>query len=156
MKKILIAILIVGFSATGAFAQLWCQNDGNDKGINCQSDNKGYLLINGFPTVKLTSRIAKGFFPVTIVEPDVAVNQKKTSEDWTFADNAFIKTWFVADMTDAEVDAFEAAAMNEDVYWIWKALRVLHPTVTVEQLVNFLPADQVDGYKARARVEAAQ
>ena len=147
MKKLIIIILL--FSAP-AFASQWCQWDGS-AGVECQSDSRGYILINGFPTKTESIANTNGYYKVVVTEPEVGADQVKDAVVWSRYENKIGYTWTVRDKTSEELDTETAEPMPLSEYYLWKVL-LLKNVVTAQELVNNLPAELKNAYLARDRL----
>lgn len=150
MKKTMIVVLMVLFAAGASAADQWCQWD-ETSGINCQSDSRGYIVINGFKVSTPAIANAKGYYKVVVTEPTVGADQTRDAEVWAFSDNTITKTWTVRDLTATELDQREAGAMPISEYYIWKALLV-KGVITQQEAATYLPAELIDAYLARKRL----
>ena len=151
MKKITVFIFLglIIVSST-AFAGQWCHWNGTS-GDDCQSDSKGYIVINGMNT--RTPSIARNYnyYPLKVVQPDVGPNQIRDSIVWDISDNKIHLTWSVRDMTEEEITEREAEAMPLSEYYLWKVL-LLKNVVTAPELADNLPAELKNAYLARKAI----
>jgi len=151
MKKFILILAIV-FISNLAYADTWCMWDGS-QGTNCQSDSKGYIVVqNGFKVHTESILNSHGYFHTTITHPAVGENQLRDQEVWDKVDNEITKTWTVRDMTSEEIDEHIASPMQISEYYIWKALLV-KGVITQQDAVDRLPQDLIDAYLARDRLE---
>jgi hypothetical protein len=134
-----------------ASAGTWCQWDGS-KGINCQSDSKGYIYIDGFKVSTPERANNAGYYKVAVVEPVINFNQIVDQETWAFTGNTIIHEWTVRDRTAEEIDLLISKAMPKSEYYIWKALLV-KGVVTQQEAATALPQELIDAYMARDRLE---
>jgi len=149
--KTFITFLILTFFSVPAFADTWCEWDGTT-GINPQSDNRGYILIEGRPTRTPSIANAAGWYKVVVTQPTIGVDQIKYDEVWGFAANEISKTWTVRDLTAEELDQREAGAMPLSEYYLWWTL-IETGLITQQQAANHLPQELIDAYQARDRLE---
>lgn len=150
MKKLFIFSLLLCLAST-SFAGQWCEWDGL-AGINCQSDSRGYILIDGFKVSTPAIANTKGFYRLVVTPASLGPDQVVGAEIWGFTANEITKTWAVRDMTAQEIDERNARAMNLDVYWLWKAL-LLKNVITAQEAAATLPQEMIDAYQARDRLE---
>jgi len=150
MKKLFIYLVLLIFSPSVLLADSWCQWDGS-QGINCQSDNKGYIRT---PFKVSTEAVAndRGWFRVEVTQPAIGANQVKNAVVWDKVDNIITKTWTVRDLTATEIDQNVAAPMPLSEYYLWKALLV-KGVITQQEAANALPQNLIDAYMARDRLE---
>jgi len=152
MKKLILTIIIVFFT-TSSFAGTWCYWDAAlSKGASCQSDSKGFILIDNFPVKTQSIAHSQGWYELTINSPTVGVNQVTNAEVWILFNNQITKTWTVRNLTTTELDERTAQAMDENLYWLIKGL-LLKGTFTLSEAQNFFPASVIAAYQARARLE---
>lgn len=151
MKKFIIGFLFVLFISPMALADQWCEWSGT-QGINCQSDDSGFILIDGRPTRTESIANAAGWYRVIVTEPSVGADETKDAIVWGFASNEITKTWTVRDLTPAEIDERDAGAMPLSEYWLWKTL-LLTGVITQQQAIDNLPSELIDAYQARDRIE---
>lgn len=149
MKKIIFIILIA--VASPALADQWCQWAG-DQGTNCQSDSRGYIVINGYNVRTPAIAHARGWYRLVVTQPTVGENQVIGTTVWGFSDNVISKTWTVRDMTDEEIDQRAASPMPIGEYYIWKAL-IAKGVITQQEAAQRLPDDLKAAYLARDRLE---
>ncbi len=149
--KIVIAFLILIFFSIPAFAGQWCEWSGT-AGINAQSDNRGYIMIDGFPTRTPSIANSKGWYKVVVTQPTIGVDQTRDTEVWGFAGNLISRTWTVRDLTTEELDQRIANAMSLSDYYLWRTL-IVTGVITQQQAANNLPAELIDAYQARDRLE---
>ena len=134
------------------FAGTWCQWDGS-QGINCQSTNRTFIKINDVRvTVSAENLNPRGWYELIVTQPVVGADQVIDETVWEFAANQISKTWTVRDMTTAEIDARDAEAMPLSEYYLWKVL-LTTGVITQQQAVNNLPAELINAYQARDRLE---
>ena len=131
---------------------IYCEWD-STKGVNCQSDDKGYIRrVDGLPVgggeVNYNDN---GFYELVVTEPTIGADQVRDAEVWAKPDNTITKTWTVRDLTATELDQRIANPMSITDYYLWKALLVTG-TITQQQAVNGLPAEMIDAYQARKRL----
>lgn len=148
--RIFFTILIFLFT-TSAFATDWCQWVDNE-GANCQSDSRGYIVIDGIKTRTHSTRNAKGWYERIVTQPALGENQVKSLVQWSFANNEIGITWAVRDLTLIELDEAESHAMPLNTYYLWKTL-IAKGTITIEEAVAALPQEIIDAYLARQRLE---
>ena len=148
--KTIIVILATFLTVSFASADSWCEWDGS-QGVNCQSDGRGYILIEGRPTKTESIANAAGWFKVTDTQPSIGADQVIDAEIWEKVGNQINLTWSVRDMTAEEIDGRDAGAMDITDYYIWKALLVTG-TITQQQAIDNLPAEMIDAYQARKRL----
>ena len=152
MKKFILCILFFIFIPSLLFAGTWCQWGGS-AGTNCKSTNRTYISINDIRvSVSAENLNPRGWYELTVTEPSVGEDQVKDAVVWGFATNQISKTWTVRDMTAAEIDSRDAVPMNIDIYRLWKVLLVTG-VITQQQAVDRLPAEMIDAYQARDRLE---
>lgn len=144
-------VLLIVFFVSPVFAGQWCEWSGS-QGINCQSDSRGFIMIDGRPTRTPSIAHAAGWYEKIDTQPTIGADQTRDAEVWGFADNQISRTWTVRDLTTAELDAREASAMPISDYYIWKTLLVTG-VITQQQAANNLPAELIDAYQARDRIE---
>lgn len=128
----------------------WCEWSGT-QGVNCQSDGRGYIKIEGRPTKTPAIANAAGWYKVIVTEPSLGADETKDEVVWGFASNEITKTWTVRDMTSTEIDERDASAMKITDYYLWKTL-LKTSVITQQQAVDNLPADLIDAYQARKRL----
>ena len=152
MKKLIMLIIIL--LPYNVFAGTWCNWSGTE-GTNCKTDTKGYIITaEGLPVgVSAASLNPRGWYERIITQPTLGTNQVKDAEVWSFADNQISLTWTVRDLTATEIDENTAGAMEIGQYYIWKTL-LTTGVITQQQAVNNLPAELIQAYQARARLEA--
>ena len=151
MKKFILCLMIL-LVPTILFAGTWCQWDGS-QGTNCQSTTRTYITINNVRvTVSAENLNPRGWYELTVTEPTVGEDQVKDAVVWGFETNQISKTWTVRDMTTTEIDARDADAMPLSEYYLWKTL-IATGVITQQQAVNNLPAELIDAYQARDRLE---
>lgn len=154
MKKLILILVLI---PTISFAGQWCKWDGS-KGVSCQGDSKGYIIVdNGFKVSTESILNGHGFYELTITEPTVGANQVKDAEVWGLVGNQMSLTWTVRDMTTTEIDERTAGPMTIEDYLQFKILT--HPTygiVTKAQLRTYLEnnyPEVIDAFEARDRLE---
>jgi hypothetical protein len=152
MKKILCLIAVMSLLAAPALADTWCQWDGST-GINCQSDSRGYIRIDGFKVSTVSIANSKGWYVLDTTDPTLGENQVRDAEVWGFADNVITKTWTVRDLTATEIDNRIASPLSVNDYWQWKGIQAAGGW-TNQQMLDRLPADLVEAFQARARLLA--
>ena len=103
-------------------------------------------------TVSAENLNPRGWYELTVTEPTVGEDQVKDAVVWGFETNQISKTWTVRDMTTTEIDARDADAMPLSEYYLWKTL-IATGVITQQQAVNNLPAELIDAYQARDRLE---
>jgi len=151
MRKFILCLLFT-FISSSLFAGTWCQWDGS-QGTNCQSTTRTYITINNVRvTVSAENLNPRGWYELTVTEPTVGEDQVKDAVVWGFETNQISKTWTVRDMTTTEIDARDADAMPLSEYYLWKTL-IATGVITQQQAVNNLPAELIDAYQARDRLE---
>ena len=148
MKKIIIMLIML--IATSAYADRWCQWSGTE-GENCKNDSAGVLNLP-FPTRTESIINSKGYYRVTITQPTIGTDEVKDTMIWDKVDNQISLTWSVRSMTAAEIDARDAEPMDIDIYRLWKVL-LITGVITQQQAVDRLPAEMIDAYQARDRIE---
>ena len=144
----LVSILMFSVSA---FAGQWCLWDGTKAGV-CQSDSKGYIRVNGFPTKTPSIANNAGWYKLIITEPTFGTNQTKDQETWALINNEIHKSWTVRALTADELDTQIATPMPLGEYYLWKAL-ITSGVITQQQAQNNLPQELIDAYQARNRLE---
>jgi len=150
MKKLIIVLVITLF-AVPSFADQWCEWSGTE-GENCQSDGRGYIMIDGFPTRTPAIANTKGWYKLIVTQPTIGADQTRDAEVWGFAANEISKTWTVRDLTAEEIDQRDASPMPLSEYYLWWTL-IETGTITQQQAVNHLPQELIDAYQARDRLE---
>ena len=149
MKRLIVVALALFFAAP-AFADTWCEWSGTE-GENCKNDRDGVLNMP-FPTRTEAIINSHGYYRVVTTEPTLGADQVRDAEVWAKPDNTITKTWSVRDLTATELDQRIANPMSITDYYLWKALLVTG-TITQQQAVAGLPAEMIDAYQARARLE---
>lgn len=76
MKKILLSMLFVVLLATHSIASQWCQWDGS-KGDNCQSDHRGYIVIDGYNVKTPSIANAAGYYNVVETYPTITTSHRE-------------------------------------------------------------------------------
>ena len=150
MKKFIVVALFVFFISPLALADQWCEWSGT-QGINCQSDGRGFILIENRPTRTPSVANAAGWYKVIVTEPSVGVDETKDAEVWDKVGNQITLTWTVRDLTATEIDEQIASPMQIEMYYVWKAL-LATGTITQQQAADNLPQEMVDAYMARKRL----
>ena len=151
MKKFILCLLFT-FISSPLFAATWCQWDGS-AGTDCQSTTRTFIKINGVRvSVSAENLNPRGWYELTVTEPSVGEDQVVDEVVWGFETNQISKTWTVRDMTTTEIDARDADAMPLSEYYLWKTL-IATGVITQQQAVNNLPAELIDAYQARDRLE---
>ena len=151
MKKIVLCLMFL-FTPSLLMAGTWCQWDGS-QGTNCQSTSRTYIMINNVRvSISAENLNPRGWYERTVTQPSIGEDQVKDAEVWGFADNEISLTWTVRDMTQAEIDTRDADAMPLSEYYLWKTL-IVTGVITQQQAVNNLPAELIDAYQARDRLE---
>ena len=151
MKKFILCLIFMLVPSL-LLAGTWCQWDGS-QGINCQSTSRTYITINNVKvSVSAENLNPRGWFERTTTQPTIGEDQVKDAEVWGFVDNEISLTWTVRDMTAAEIDTRDASPMPLSEYYLWKTL-ITTEVITQQQAVNNLPAELIDAYQARDRLE---
>ena len=151
MKKIVLCLIFMLVPSL-LVAGTWCQWDGS-QGTNCQSTSRTYITINNVRvSVSAENLNPRGWYERTVTQPSIGEDQVKDAEVWGFADNEISLTWTVRDMTQAEIDTRDASPMTLSEYYLWKTL-ITTGVITQQQAVNNLPAELIDAYQARDRLE---
>lgn len=125
---------------------IYAQWDGT-KGVNQQSDAKGYLIAPDGHKIAPDVSVEFGLYPVVVTEPSVGTDQIKDTAVWGFADDQISLTWTVRDKTSDEL-AQEAAGelMGRDTYYaIYTLLNLLisKGVCTQQEYVSTLPSKMV-------------
>lgn len=149
--KILLSILFVILFAGQSVAGQWCQWDGS-KGVNCQSDHRGYIVINGYNVKTPAIANAEGFYKVIETYPIITSDQVITTEQWSApVGNHINKTWEFRDKTAIEIDQEIAQPMSVNDYYQWKAM-IFKGLITEQEAASLLPPELVNAYLARERL----
>lgn len=158
--RILLTTIVVVFMTSTSFASQWCEWSGSE-GINCQSDSKGYILINSIKTRTPALANSKGWFKVTETPVTPGADQVIDAEVWSFASPDIGKTWSVRDMTTQEIQDRDDQIAVQDVltrneYYILKMLMLpgIINLTTGAIDVSVVPQYMIDAYQARGRLEA--
>lgn len=163
MKTIFISLLLFCFIVP-ASADTWCKWDkANSTTTECRSDSKGYIVADGFKTRTPALANARGYFKVVGEAPDVKVTQVAEFTGYTKDGNLITRTYSVRDLTAAEIQAQEAAAMPLGEYYLWKFFRRIVTQELGRKDAQFntavqadLPQKLIDAYLARKAIEEAQ
>lgn len=151
MRKTVTIFLAILFFSAPAIADQWCQWDGS-KGVNCQSDSRGFILINHFPVRTPEVANNKGWYKMTTLQPTLTENQTKDTPVWSFSNNQIQLTWTIRDLDSTEIDQKIAAPMSLNTYYLWKTL-LTAGVITQQQAQQYLPQELIDAYQARGRLE---
>ena len=151
MRRIILCIVALFIMPALSQADSWCQWDG-EQGINCQSDSRGYIRVDGFKVSTPSIANAGGYYRVDNIDPVVGENQVRDEIAWSFSDNVITRTWTVRDLTAEEIDQRVASPMPLNTYYIWKAL-IAKGVITQQEAAQRLPQELIDAYLARDRLE---
>lgn len=154
MKRILFTLLFVVCFAASALAEQWCQWDGI-KGINCQSDSREYIIIAGAKVKTPAIANENGWYKRVDTPATITSTQAIDAEIWSFANDEIGLTWSVRDLGDTEILERDSAAMQLQIYEIWRVL-FWKGVLTEQEAVDVLPTERKDAYLARKAIEDAQ
>jgi len=138
---------------------IYCEWDGT-KGVNCQSDDKGYVRrFDGLPVGGgVENYNDNGFYELTDTQPTIGADQVKDEVQWSFANDQISRTWTVRDLTAQEIqdrDDFIAARegrISREMYYVLKWL--IAEGVISSTNINNAPNALKNAYQARGRLEA--
>jgi len=151
MKKLVLCLIFM-LVPSFAFAGTWCQWSGT-KGENCTSTSRTFIVINDVRvTISAENLNPRGWYERTVTQPTIGADEVKDTEVWGFADDEISLTWTVRDMTAEEIDERDSGIMSVSDYYLWKTL-LATGVITLQQAQNNLPAELIQAYQARNRLE---
>jgi len=152
MKTFFITLIVLCFAAV-SFADQWCQwSVPETKGVDCQSDSRGYIRIEGFKVKTPSIANNAGWYRLIVTQPAIGDDQTRDAEVWGFADNEISRTWTVRDLTAEELDQRSAGPLDITMYYLLKGL-MAKDVFTLQEARNFFPQETIDAYQARSRLE---
>jgi hypothetical protein len=131
----------------------WCQWDAaNSVATDCQSDNAGYIVIEGFKVRSPDLANERGWYLTETTRPALTSTQTLDQVAYSLDANTITRTWTVRNLTAEEIDVEQSAAMPIGEYYLWKAL-IAKGVITQQEAVQALPQELIDAYLARQALE---